>query len=123
MLSQDFSTSTMKKYILSIVQEHAETILGAGVTDEEAIKETSKFILELQRCSTKQEDERSLAMDIEILPAPPAVLPDLIPTDHSCNYCYTNSFCMLFSRCDIELSNRSDASQHVGKNHVQMLQH
>jgi len=282
MLSQDFSTSTMKKYILSIVREHAETILGAGVTDEEAIEETSKFILELQRFAsqyilsdaeksswhsiqkvhqkskllfqitdvhsleeaavspelglkgnvdalvnvvlsidpsstkrrlmgmelktghnqnvnqahtiqlslyvlmlqaryaindekncgilmylnnegqkailitptsnelkslmsirnhivnetkksleprgiianrTKQEDERSLAMDMEILPAPPAVLPDLIPSVHSCNYCYTNSFCMLYSRCDIELSNRSDASQHVGKNHVQLLQH
>jgi DNA replication ATP-dependent helicase Dna2 len=43
----------MKKYILLIVREYAETILGAGVTDEEAIEETSKFILELQRFASQ----------------------------------------------------------------------
>lgn len=289
MLSQDFSTSTIKRYILLIVREHAETILGSGITDEEAIEETTKFILELQRFAsqciltdakqsswpstnkgheknnflfritdvhsleeavvspelglkgnvdalvnvvlssdvsrtthrlmgmelktghnqnvsqahiiqlslyilmlqaryainqrnyggilmylnnegqkavhitptsnelkslisirnhivnetkksleprgiiasrTKQKDERSSVTDIEVLPAPPTVLPDLIPSVHSCNYCYANNFCMLYSRCDIELSKFSGAghhaegsSQYVAKTHSHLLQH
>jgi hypothetical protein len=43
----------MKKYILLIVREYAENFLDAGVTDEEAIEETSKFIIELQRFASQ----------------------------------------------------------------------
>lgn len=49
LLSQDFSPPSIKRYIKTIVRNHAETILGAGLTDEEAIQETSQSILQLQR--------------------------------------------------------------------------
>jgi len=66
----------------------------------------------------QQEHHQDADIDISQVP-PPTVLPDLLPNAHSCNYCYMNKECMLYTKTSAE----AQPVTRIERSHGQLLSH
>lgn len=61
-------------------------------------------------------------ISVSLLPAPPADLPEVLSTPHSCLRCYMNRECMTYAAAQLRVS-PSTSAQGVDKSHAKLLQH
>ena len=70
-----------------------------------------------------EDDSTETGVGIDLLPAPPTDLPEVLTSTHSCKMCYSNRECMMYYASDANNAPQHAPSRGVYRSHGQLLNH